>query len=579
MVGCITDNPRLFLSRVDDSYRAGVDYVLGPWCFIGREEKFPTWEHISFQDAFENAVSKSIACDECSRLAASIIKILAVDLNQRHQRDYSFEYWWTLLIRPVLTTTQFLWRRWVTINSFIKKTHNEPLIVVVDPRTLDSEWKFKDTASLIYNGLQNEAFNYFILSLIIKALAPNTWTIVSTKNKLANISELPIPAVPFSTNFVKKYIKQKVGRLPLSDVPGIGGVSTLFFSCFINVLASKNREPERGLALKNFSQNYFPKEFLSLTSQACFSFLPRSFDSDFEINENKAKRYRYKAGRLYVSGAAHIIDENNYKVAHALIRGERVVRCQHGSDYGTMEFAHPESLYEYNNSAFLSWGWREHGKFPGNFIPAASPMLSKVYKRHRKKSRSIILVGTRTWVETPRIDQIPEPSYGIRYRQLKIKFVSSLNSTNKKHLVYRPYLRGKTDLQDEDYFQKYFPNTPILRSDLNTEIMRCSLLVLDHPGTTLNVAMAAEVPLICFWDRAAWVLTATARPYFEALEKANILFEKPEDAAEWINTVSNNLDDWWASNEVKEARKNWTMQFGLAKKTWWFDWLQILSKI
>ena len=105
------------------------------------------------------------------------------------------------------------------------------------------------------------------------------------------------------------------------------------------------------------------------------------------------------------------------------------------------------------------------------------------------------------------------------------------------------------------------------------------MLVLDHPGTTLNVAMAAQVPLICFWDRAAWVLTTTARPYFEALEKANILFEKPEDAAEWINTVSNNLDDWWASNEVKEARKNWTMQFGLAKKTWWFDWLQILSKI
>ena len=50
--------PRLFLSRVDKDYDPDCDFVLGPWCFLGREKIYPDWDKGTFLDAFDDPEEK-----------------------------------------------------------------------------------------------------------------------------------------------------------------------------------------------------------------------------------------------------------------------------------------------------------------------------------------------------------------------------------------------------------------------------------------------------------------------------------------------------------------------------------------
>ena len=110
-------------------------------------------------------------------------------------------------------------------------------------------------------------------------------------------------------------------------------------------------------------------------------------------------------------------------------------------------------------------------------------------------------------------------------------------------------------------------------------MLNCDLLIIDYPGSTLNIAMAMGVPTICYWSPDVWPLTDNAKSYFNALREAEILFSTPKAAAAKVNEVHKKAQAWWSTPIVKEARLDWANQFALAKRTWWVDWLRIISRV
>ena len=124
--------PRLFLSEVTEDYNPKIDLVLGPWCFLGREDLYPDWTKNSFIDIFENSEAKTRASHECVILAAHLVKITGDRLNVMHSRDYPDNYWWALLIRWALTIVHACWRRWSQINKCIAINRDRQIRVVVD---------------------------------------------------------------------------------------------------------------------------------------------------------------------------------------------------------------------------------------------------------------------------------------------------------------------------------------------------------------------------------------------------------------------------------------------------------------
>ena len=74
-----------------------------------------------------------------------------------------------------------------------------------------------------------------------------------------------------------------------------------------------------------------------------------------------------------------------------------------------------------------------------------------------------------------------------------------------------------------------------------------------------------NLPTILIFDDQYCKIRKNVKKYFLLLEKANILFKNPKNAAKFINKNYKFVDSWWNSAKVQEAIKTFSNKF--AKKT------------
>lgn len=569
--------PRLFLSRIDDTFDPARDITLGPWCFVGNEDACPDWEAQPFFDAFENGQELRDAVTGIEALLAHRITLLADILNRRHGVNYSFAFWWTLTQRWLGNLISSSWRRWVHVSKFTELPDAKELSVVVSDDSEAIAWDFVDSADFSKRGLQSERFDCWLWSRCAARLAPKTWNLVPRTGS-RNFDEQPTSDPPARSNALRRFFRARLGRLPLADVPGSSAATIGFFSCLLQILPRRDAAGFR-ITPRQTPGDVFPPEYLALLDFLIEKTMPLSLGADFEKRDSVARSLAYSPGRLFVSGSATINDAANFQTAHAIEAGERIVHIQHGSDYGTMAHVTFEASGEYLNEAFLTWGWRQQNAHPGHFVPVPAPGLSRLRNRHSRKTDDVILVGTKMTLNSRRIDYAPQPTDIVRYRRNKLAFVSALNEPVRQSLLYRPYKRAKTDLDDALFMQTNIKNLRLCEGDLDEAILGCRLLVLDHPGTLLNVALAANIPTVCYWDPAAWPLAPEAVPFFDALAKAGIIYPNAATAAAQVTVVFENATIWWSSADVQIARIAWAHQFARTSKIWWWHWMRTLAKL
>ena len=66
-----------------------------------------------------------------------------------------------------------------------------------------------------------------------------------------------------------------------------------------------------------------------------------------------------------------------------------------------------------------------------------------------------------------------------------------------------------------------------MNENLHFEIMRCKILVLDHPGTTWNIAFSANIPTILFWDIDFFHLNEEAQDWLDKLKEVGVFYDNP----------------------------------------------------
>ena len=73
MVNKLENCPQLYLSEVNSNFKPERDYVLGPWCFVGREKEFPNWHELPYTDAFEQQSNKALAVKKTAELISFFV--------------------------------------------------------------------------------------------------------------------------------------------------------------------------------------------------------------------------------------------------------------------------------------------------------------------------------------------------------------------------------------------------------------------------------------------------------------------------------------------------------------------------
>lgn len=571
--GAASSEPRLYLSHIDSDFVAGRDVALGPWCYIGHEDD--NWDELCFIDAFTSPNDVAVAVALCHDMLRKAVTDVSVTLNARHGVNEPFEYWWTLSARWLNHLITAVWRRWIQVEQFIASRGDEPWHVTLAEMQIQP-WNFADTDTFCQRGLLSARFDHWLWSLCVEAQAPDHW--VLSREDQAELEPTVLSSPPHRTNRLRQFLRRYIRRLPFSDVPDASAWALGLFSILIYVLPRHGRGVFRFKPLAAWP-GAAPAPFIQLLQRLMEETMPGTLAGNYSTYRDTALSYRYVPGRLFVNGSATVNDYANFQIAHALVSGEKIVRVQHGSDYGTMAYVNIEATSEYTNHGFLTWGWRMQNGLQNGFESVADPGLSRIANRHQPESDQIILVGTKMILRSFRIDHAPQPTQVVKYRRDKVRFIKALDDKATKALLYRGYGRGRADLSDAAYVCAQVPGLPTLDGDLESALMTCRLLILDHPGTTLNLAMAGNIPTIAFWRPDAWAYAPEAVAAFQALEDAGILFRDPLAAAAQVSAVQGDVQRWWSSVPVQSARHVWAKNYAYTAKVWWWSWLMALLRL
>ena len=92
------------------------------------------------------------------------------------------------------------------------------------------------------------------------------------------------------------------------------------------------------------------------------------------------------------------------------------------------------------------------------------------------------------------------------------------------------------------------------------------LSVVTYNETTIPTNLLAGYPTVAMWDPNYVRLTTAASIVYDELFKAKILHYTPESAAQHIADIWENVDLWWTSEEVLQARETFCENFARHSK-------------
>ena len=168
---------------------------------------------------------------------------------------------------------------------------------------------------------------------------------------------------------------------------------------------------------------------------------------------------------------------------------------------------------------------------------------------------------------TPRYSYVMS-SIPIASKQRKIsireqfEFVDHLSKNITTQLKVRIFNPDWGWCQAERWKNK-FPNIKLDLADkpLKNSISKSRLVIVNCNGTVLLETLSMNIPTIIFWDPNLNEIRPSAEPYFNKLLSVGILFYNPEVAAYKVNEVWDNVNDWWFSSKIQEARISFCSKF------------------
>ncbi len=611
---------QLILTKIDPVPDERKAEHLGPWSLP--ESRFFGWEWRKC------GIEPPLRSEEVHFVSRRLEKVcefyvprLAFEQNERHGRSYSNRYWRVLLMPWLVNLVMCAFERFLRIRNRVRS--GVPYLVYLAPR---DETLSSITTSHFNQMMIDDPLNRLIFSRFIRVFQPRGWVLregAPAPEDLYFSSDHPPGKQPTENYGVFKKVERKMevyrwvsilssnlGCVQFHKVHGLSPLDAAYISMrmwFRNrkrwqkAARSFQKTPEAGTVHHTREdvveelqsvRNITACEagiFLKVLDELVSETMPKLFTDHYPANEKKAL-LKVKATAPWMDTVAygHLgnDDQSNFYVAALLEkRPVRLVINQHGGNYGIVESAPWHHLAEYETAdRFISWGWKRQSDYRVSAAPASSPFLSKM-RRSKKRSSAIILVSSELtplmkWLAA---DCIPEDI--AHYMQDKTSFIENLDDTPRSFLWYRPYMRRRNNLYDQEYVERRYPDVRILRgklarympSRLSPVLSGCGVCVLDRPGTTAAFTMAAGIPTLFFGHQNAWRVSYYSKPYFNKLSSVSVHHSSGESAAKHLNAIWPDVDSWWEDGQTRKAVAEFTHRYYRSSRNWRAEWVDIFS--
>ena len=547
---------RLFIADFPKDYNQNTDIILGPWCIKEQNLNYQDFQSIKFEADPFTTIAEKVEADRITRQFTNWqLNILANELNEINHTNYSINYWSIQLMPWLLTLVQSIYIKQLIILKVIKdyKSNNVSVDLFLD----EIEISYINLNDFFINGLDNIVFIRWIFSKMIQKVLPNNWEIVRTNNENNIFKKETIK------NNTKDYFS--INELLLSNY-GFGKFDLcwlrplLFFKSKTHKIINRDYKT---IGKPNINWLIDWEHIVKATMPSCL--------------KKKNKIDNLKKCGVIITKMSYENDSLRNAISNYAEKGAVIAATQHGGGYG-LEKCYSLHMSEYQHDYFISWGWDGFSDIDNiNIVSLPTPYLSKMKRGPRREK--IIFVNSRLSLTNNRIMYSRQPNENIEETKNIMKFIGHLNANVLNQLWYRPFPTDENIINEKKYIKEIYPKIEILNGDLLKFLTNCKLLIVNYPETTLNIALALNIPTICYWDQNEFPMHNDAKPYFKSLQENAILFDNFEQAAQQANTVSCHIEKWWFHKDRQAAVKEWASKYAKTSKYWRIPWAKWIWKL
>ncbi|MDB9976112.1 LIC12162 family protein [Candidatus Thioglobus sp.] len=534
---------------------------IGEWC--KRFSHKHIWEELdSYTSNYHWNDRNQLAIDFkfLDLIYEEVLKNLSDKLNSIHKTNFSKRYW-RILIGPWLGIfIQVIFDRWkmlnITIDSFDIdqcNVYREDLNKFV-PNDMDEFISF----------LLTDSWNEMIYSNILK-ISKNKVVL----NEFEDKRRVQKRVSKNQKSIIKSYLKNS-----LSSVLSLFGTrdnvfiysSSLPKTSEIKLLFKLNQFPSFWLtqAVSNFSISTNRRkwkldvpnsncEFRAIINKLIPKCIPRAYLEGFEVMNSDADKLPWpKKPKVIFTSTAYYTDDI-FKIwsAKKVEKGSELIISQHGGNFGMTPRAfleqHQIDICDY----FLSWGWTN--KNP-KVIAVGNLKTTKNLHSYNPNGDAIMVEYS-----LPRYSyqlySVPIASQWLDYFNEQLRLMECLPDIIRNKINVR--LKGDFGWDQLSRWEDFNPNisVDIGEKPMQEDANNCRLFIATYNATTYLESLSWNIPTVIFWNVNHWELNKNTQESFDLLESVGIFHRTPESAAKQIIRIWDNIDIWWWSDKVQNARK------------------------
>ncbi len=341
-----------------------------------------------------------------------------------------------------------------------------------------------------------------------------------------------------------------------------------------------------GLNFPYIQKNLMANHYKSLKRLEYVDILHKYIPNSLKIIDNKIEQTRKTLGNKKILRVINNLGsvDLSIRIKYALeeFSGSIIIPIQHGGHlYGSSKIhkysLHTDLFYNY----FISWGWsrlKDQAPKSTNVLDLPSPYISKLINTERRFAKKIILVSTEESLIHHRFEHILTSTQIKKRFEDKTRLIKFfIDNPNIKDFYFRPYFPSSFN---EDYLNeitKMFPKILILKGNLNKQLKKCRYIIIDHPGTTLNYALALNIPVFMMFKKEDFNLSKTALRIYAKFEDLKILHSNFESFKKFLEKNQYNPNKYWESKSVQNIRKEFCSIYATTSDNWIRDFKRILA--
>jgi putative transferase (TIGR04331 family) len=533
----------------------GQKLYLGSWCKSTQEES----------DEFNILPyhwddRKKLANDYCelNKIYEKLLEEFSTNLNRIHCVSFSTRYWRVIIGPWMGTFLHVLYDRWFMLSKAHQQAINHYISFSNGPESLVSN----DTREFM-NQITSDKWNDALYSELMSRCWPETHKILrrfskqQTHNILKKNSSYKIKIFIrgllriltkenchfFYNTYLAKALEIKV-QLALLQFPNIWWTTP----------ENKYFEYDYKIRSKFINTNSPGNEFIDVARDFLYKFIPKIFLEGYSETCDLVNSgiWPKSPKSIFTSNEFVMNDFFNIWSAQKVTEGCSLIIGQHGGHFGMSPFSFLEEHQIKIADKWISWGWQDIYRL--NVIPYGNIRNISKNRTYNRKGKGLLVQ-----LSIPRYSYslfaLPIAGQYLSYLQDQFQFYKALPENIKEKFEIRLFSQDY-GWRSKDQWKKINPKIKFNNQSIGIvdQLPQVRLYVSTYNATTLLESLFWNIPTIAFWDPINSELNREAQYLFDQLKIVGIFHSTPQSAASQTEKVWHDIDDWWQSSEVQEAR-------------------------